>query len=215
MLSKVKRECTLLAVSLCVGMLFALGVAAYTYVYSDTVQRDIADNVIRFHVMAHSDYEVDQDLKETVRSEILAEFASALSVSHSIEETRFKLAENLPAIQEYAEKSVRRAGFDYPVTATMSTVFFPTRRYNGMAFPPGEYEAVQIIIGDGEGSNWWCLMFPPLCFVDFSATEDGRAYMQEALPENGFRLLTYQEEQSTGLAVRFRVVEWWQNRRAR
>ena len=214
MLAKIKHECKILGVALCVGMLFALGVAAYTYVYSDTVQRDISENVIRFHVMAHSDDDDDQYLKERVRLDILAEFASTLASGSGIEETRLVLTEYLPAIQEYAQNSVWREGFDYPVTTSISNVFFPTRHYGGMAFPPGEYEAVQIIIGDGAGSNWWCLMFPPLCYVDMTSTEGGRAQMQETLTDEGFQLLTHRESGSSRLAVRFRIVEWWQNRRA-
>jgi len=214
MLEKIKHECKILGVSLCVGMLFALGVAAYSFVYSDTIQRDIADNVLRFHVMAHSDEDEDQALKERVRLDILAEFAGPLASSPDIEETRRALTEYLPAIQSLAEESIRRQGFDYPVTADISRVFFPTRHYGGMSFPPGKYEAVQIIIGDGAGSNWWCLMFPPLCYVNMTASEAGRQQMEDTLSVEGFRLLTYQESESTGMAVRFRIVEWWQNRRA-
>ena len=210
MLEKVKHECKLLGVALCVGVLFALGVAVYTYVYSDTMQRDIADNVIRFHVLAHSDDDDHQELKETVRLDILAEFASTLSHGTTIEETRAALMYHLPAIRDYAEESVRRAGFDYSVTADMSTVFFPTRIYGGIAFPPGQYEAVQIVIGDGVGSNWWCLMFPPLCYVDMTATESGLQQLAETVSEEAFLLLTYQESGSAELAVRFRIVEWWQ-----
>ena len=212
MLNKVKQECKLLGMALCVGVLFALGVAAYTYVYSETVQRDIAENVIRFHVLAHSDDDIDQELKETVRLDVLAEFAAGLSTGTSIEVTRQQLAAYLPAIRDYAEEAVRRAGFSHPVSAQMSTVFFPTRRYGGMAFPPGNYEAVQIIIGDGAGANWWCLMFPPLCYVDMTATYAGRQLLADTLTEEGFRLLTYAESNSTDIAVRFRIVEWWQNR---
>ncbi|MCL2841634.1 MAG: stage II sporulation protein R [Defluviitaleaceae bacterium] len=214
MLNKLKQECKILGVSLCVGLLFAIGVAGYSYVYSQTVQRDIADNVIRFHVMAHSDDDIDQALKERVRLDVLSEFSGVLADNRSIEETRNILTEYLPSIQAYAEKSVRREGFDHPVSANIAQVFFPTRHYGGMAFPPGEYEAVQIIIGNGAGSNWWCLMFPPLCYMDMTATDSGRQQMEDTLSQEGFRLLTYQESESTGIAVRFRVVEWWQNRRA-
>ena len=211
MLDKVINECKLLGVALCVGILFALGVAVYTYVYSDTVQRDIADNVIRFHVLAHSDDDDDQALKESIRLDILAEFANTLSTGTSIEDTRTSLRSYLPAIRDYAQEAVRRAGFDHAVTADMSTVFFPTRRYGGLAFPPGEYEAVQIIIGDGAGSNWWCLMFPPLCYVDMTATESGQQQLADTVSEEAFLLLTYQESGSPELAIRFRIVEWWQN----
>jgi len=207
----VKRECGLLAVSLAVGILIALSVAAYTYVYSAVTQLNIAENVIRFHVMAHSDSAEEQDLKEHVRTEILEEFASTLSTLTNIEETRETISEMLPALKEYAESIVRSAGLDHEVTAEMATVFFPTQYYGNIAFPPGNYEAVQITIGDGTGQNWWCLMFPPLCYVDMTATDEGRQQLAETVSEEGFRLLMHQEEASPELVVRFRVVEWWQN----
>ena len=216
MLEKIKQtvinEGKILGVSLLVGLLLAFGFAAYTFVYSHAAQQSIADNVIRFHVRANSDGRVDQELKEYVRLEVLAEFEALLSRSTSIEETRTVLTEKLADIEAYAQAVVLSAGHKYPVRAEIGRMFFPTRFYGNMSFPPGEYEAVKIIIGEGEGSNWWCLMFPPLCYVDMTATETSRNLLAETVPEEGFRLLTHQEEQRTGLTVRFRIVEWWQNR---
>jgi stage II sporulation protein R len=209
---RVIAEGKLLGISLFVGLLLAFGIAAYSYVYSSTVQQNIADNVIRFHVLAHSDDAHDQYVKEQVRQGVLAEFESVLSGLSCIEETRATLVEYLPAIRSHTEYIVRNAGFEYTVTADMSRLFFPTRFYGNMAFPPGEYETVQIIIGDGKGSNWWCLMFPPLCYVDLTASEEGRQQLSDTLTEEGFRLIMHQEEECTGLVVRFRIVEWWQNR---
>jgi stage II sporulation protein R len=80
-----------------------------------------------------------------------------------------------------------------------------------MSFPPGKYEAVQIVIGEGAGQNWWCLMFPPLCYVDMTAADESREYLAANVSEEGFRLLTHYEEPSA-FAVRFKIVEWWQNR---
>jgi len=214
MLNKLKpilvREAKILAVSLGLGLLLAVVVA--TYVYSRDTQRDIASNVIRFHVRANSDSNADLALKEHVRTQVLAEFESLLSSNTCINETRVALTANLYDINAFAQSVVSAAGFDHKVTAQMSHMFFPTRFYGDMAFPPGEYEAVKILIGEGAGSNWWCLMFPPLCYVDMTATDSGRNQLADTVSEEGFRLLTHQEEQSTGLRVRFRVVEWWQNR---
>ena len=210
--ARVIAEGKLLGISLFVGLLLAFGIAAYSYVYSSTVQQNIADNVIRLHVLAHSDDETDQDLKELVRINILTEFETTLSGLSCIEETRATLIEYLPAIHSHTENIVRNAGFDYTITTNMSRMFFPTRFYGNMAFPPGEYETVQIIIGDGEGSNWWCLMFPPLCYVDLTSTEEGRQQLSDTLTEEGFRLIMHQEEECAGLVVRFRIVEWWKNR---
>jgi len=202
----------IMAVSLGVGLLLAFGVAAYSYVYSHAAQRDIASNVIRFHVRANSNTIADINLKEHVRTEVLAAFEPYLSQSTDIQETRAVLSTRLDEIQSHAEAVIRAAGHNYPVTAEMTQKFFPTRFYGNMSFPPGEYEAVTLVIGEGAGSNWWCLMFPPLCYVDMTATTSGRQQLASTVSEESFLLLTHMEEQDPGLTVRFRVVEWWQNR---
>ena len=211
---KFYMEAKIIALSLAIGLVFAVSVAAYTYVYSDTTQRDIAGNVIRFHVVAHSDSHADQAIKDIVRQEILAEFEELLAASHNIKETRQLLTAALPAIQAHAEAVVRQLGFDYPVTARIDKVFFPTQVYGDLAFPPGVYEALQITIGDGVGRNWWCLMLPPLCFVDMTSTDAGRRQLADTVSDESFRLLTHQDENAgPTMEVRFRIVEWWQNRR--
>ncbi|MCL2225196.1 MAG: stage II sporulation protein R [Defluviitaleaceae bacterium] len=212
MVDLLRKERRILLVSLAIGIFFAMGVAASTYVYSAAVQREIAENVIRFHVVAHSDSPEEQELKEYVRTEILANFAHSLSANADISTTRSRLEEVLPAMREHAQETVSRVGFGHEVTAEMATVFFPTQFYGNIAFPPGYYEAVQIIIGDGVGQNWWCLMFPPLCYVDMTTTDAGQALLSETISEETFLLLMHQESASPELTVRFRVVEWWQNR---
>ena len=205
------KEAKIIAAALSIGLALAVCVAAYTYVYSDTTQRNIADNVIRFHVLAHGNEPAEQALKEYVRLQIFSEFKDT-PVGHNIEEVRMLLSNQLPAMESLAQSLVHEAGFDHPVSAAISTAFFPTQAYGDMIFPPGKYEAVQIVIGDGAGNNWWCLMFPPLCYVEMTSTEAGRRQLSETVSADGFRLLTHREE-SRDIQVRFRIVEWWQNRR--
>ncbi|MCL2372350.1 MAG: stage II sporulation protein R [Defluviitaleaceae bacterium] len=216
MLNKAKliKESKIIAISLALGGLIALAAATSTYIYSMATQQEIAENVIRFHVLANSNSATDQQLKEKVRVGLLAEFEAYLSTTQDINTTRQLLASKLPDMQAFAGKIIGLEGAAYPARAYMGQVFFPTRFYGNMAFPPGNYEAVQIIIGDGQGSNWWCLMFPPLCFIDATSTDEGAIYLAENLTEEGFRLIMHQEYQDPTVAVRFKVVEWWQNRRA-
>jgi len=210
--TRITKEGKILAVSFVIGLLFATGVAAYSYVYSQTTQRNIADNVIRFHVRANSNSSADQAIKDYVRQEILSELEGVLAHSNCIYNSRAILTDKLCKIAIFAENVIRAAGFDYPVTADITQVFFPTTTYGNMTFPPGVFEAVQILIGEGAGNNWWCLMFPPLCYVDMTATEEGRELLAETVSEEGFRLLMHQYEENRSLTVRFRIVEWWQNR---
>jgi len=213
-MSKLRKEIKILVISLTLGFVFAICMAAYSYMYSVAAQQDIADNVIRFHVLAHSDSYADQAIKDIVRHEVLAEFETLLHEAYNVKETRQLLKDELPAIQAYAETVVRELGFDYPVEARLDTAFFPTKTYGDLAFPPGVYEALQITIGSGTGRNWWCLMFPPLCFVDMTSTANGREQLAYSVSEDSFLLLTHMDEDaSVSTEVRFRVVEWWQNRR--
>ena len=211
---RIVKEAKILTISLLIGLTLALGVAAYTYVYSQAAQQDIAKNVIRFHVSANSNSRADQEIKNIVRDKILTEFEELLSSSENIKESRQLLKSELPAIQAHAEDIVRQLGFDYEIETRIEQVFFPTKVYGDLTFPPGMYEALQISIGDGIGRNWWCLMFPPLCFVDMTATEASQQYLAGTLSDESFRLLTHQHEDAAmTMEVRFRVVEWWQNRR--
>jgi len=211
---RIIKEAKILAISLTIGLALAVSAAAYTYVYSETAQRDIAENVIRFHVLAHSNSHADQAIKDIVRQEVLAEFEGLLLSTDNVKQSRQLIKNELPAIQAHAETVVRNLGFDYQVEARIDKTFFPTQVYGDLAFPPGVYEALQITIGDGAGRNWWCLMFPPLCFVDMTSTETSRQQLADTVSEESFRLLTHQDQNAgTTMEVRFRVVEWWQNRR--
>ena len=126
-------------------------------------QAELADQVIRLHVIANSDSEEDQALKLEVRDRIL-ERAQALYPEHAtLEEARAALEESLPELSQIGEQTVKAAGDDYPVTAQLTQCWFPTKEYEDFALPAGDYTALRIVIGEGEGQNWWCVAFPPLC----------------------------------------------------
>jgi len=212
MYSKIKYEAKILAASAFIGVVIALAIG--TFVYADRVQREIADNVIRFHVLASSASAEDIALKESVRDRILFEFEDELSRVGELNTAREAISANLTNIQAIAEEVVKEKGFTHTVQTSLSQVFFPTREYGDKIFPPGWYESLQVVIGNGAGGNWWCLMFPPLCFVDMTTTSDTARLLEETVPPEGFRLLAHGTEDNRGVEVRFRVVEWWQNRRA-
>jgi len=203
------------------GLITASIITGCTQAYADSIQNEIASNVIRFHVLAHSNTALDQEIKDIVRDGILDRFGSKLDpTTNSIEDTRTFLLENLDGIQEYAAVIVKEHGLGYPVETKMGRVFFPTRTYGSMSFPAGEYEALRIIIGEGSGGNWWCVMFPPLCYVDAPAngpdTEpdySGGDYslLSTLLSREAYALMNH-SQRDTGVTVRFKVVEWWQER---
>jgi len=124
------------------------------------------DNLIRFHVIANSDSEEDQQLKYAVRDEILKEVAPDLAKSESLEESRKILREMDKEFIKISERVIGEWGKSYPVTVEYGTFSFPAKSYGNIVLPGGDYEAVRIKIGEAQGANWWCVLFPPLCFVN-------------------------------------------------
>ena len=135
---------------------------------SQEAYMNLKDGIIRLHVKANSDTEEDQALKLKVRDRILKETAPLLEKSESIEETRAIVKENLDNIKSIAEEVIKEEGKDYKVEVNFGMTSFPTRKYAEMVLPAGEYEALLVTIGEGKGKNWWCVMFPPLCFVEMT-----------------------------------------------
>jgi stage II sporulation protein R len=126
------------------------------------------EEVIRLHVIANSDSPEDQALKAKVRDQILAHFAEAFSQVRTIKESRALIKNHLKDIEKVAAAEIARNHYNYSVEATLGSFHFPTRLYGNKVYPAGEYEALRVSIGKAEGANWWCVMFPPLCFVDVS-----------------------------------------------
>ncbi|MFW5649423.1 MAG: stage II sporulation protein R [Candidatus Alkaliphilus sp. MAG34] len=124
------------------------------------------ENLIRFHVLANSDSPEDQELKLKVRDRIIDVVSKDLENSKNVDETRNILATSLDKIKEAAEEEIYENGKDYDVNVSLGEHGFPTKRYGNAVFPAGRYEALRVEIGNARGQNWWCVMFPPLCFVD-------------------------------------------------
>ena len=124
------------------------------------------EGIIRFHVIANSDSEEDQELKFKVRNRVLAKVQNALEGSSGASRTRAYIEENLEEIEACALQCVRAEGYDYNVKARIGVTAIPAKQYDDVYFPAGSYEALTITIGEGKGQNWWCVVFPPLCLVD-------------------------------------------------
>ena len=129
----------------------------------ELVYEDIANEIIRFHVIANSNTDEDQALKLKVRDKAIEFVSNSLKESNSLEESRKFIIENKSNIESIAKSE---NGYDYNVTSSLSRENFPDKIYGDVVFPQGEYEAYRILIGEAKGENWWCVMFPPLCFVD-------------------------------------------------
>lgn len=154
---------------------------------------DISSKIIRFHVIANSDGELDQNLKLKVRDEVLKYIQPLLKDSYDINQSREILKEKDEKIIEIAKKVIAENGYDYKVETTLTKENFPVKTYGNITLPQGEYEAYRIIIGSGEGHNWWCVMFPPICFVDITkgevAYEETEKEMGRVLSEEELRMI--------------------------
>ncbi|MBE5926486.1 MAG: stage II sporulation protein R [Lachnospiraceae bacterium] len=130
------------------------------------LQENIASKIVRFHIIANSDNEEDQKLKLKVKDSVITYTQKLLKDSKSLEETCKIINEHKKQILEIANNVIRENGYDYSTTITYENCYFPAKTYGDITFPPGNYNAFNIRIGEHNGKNWWCVLYPPLCFVD-------------------------------------------------
>ncbi len=129
------------------------------------LQQEIAEKIVRFHVRANSDSEEDQQLKLAVRDAVGSLMGGRLAGVSDKAACEDKIEESLGEVVTVAERVIADAGYDYSVTASLAQVDFPVKTYGAYTFPAGNYEALEVIIGEGEGHNWWCVMYPNMCFA--------------------------------------------------
>ena len=153
----------IMLLALCITI-FASGYMCLAY--SEDLNKGLSNNLIRLHVIANSDSPEDQALKRDVRDVILNYMKDKYTVTKNVEETKLLIKENLNEIQGLAAKEIQRQEKNYSVDAMFGSYPFPTKVYGDITLPAGNYEALRVVIGKGEGANWWCVLFPPLCFVD-------------------------------------------------
>lgn len=167
-------------------------------VKGSVTQEDIAKKIIRFHVVANSDSDKDQQLKLKIRDEILKFIEPKLKKSNSLEESRNILKSNNNEMKKIAEEIIKNNNFNYSVKTSLCKDNFPVKEYGNIVLPAGEYEAYKIIIGNGKGKNWWCVMFPPLCFIDITkgevSTKETSDEMRRVLTEDEYSIVDNTEE---------------------
>ena len=186
-------------------LLLGLAAALLLGLWLEREQSDLADSVLRLHVLANSDSEADQALKLKVRDRVLAEAEAILPENATREEAESKLEENLPRLAAAGAEVVAQEGYGYPVSASLEETWFPTKEYEDFSLPAGRYQALRIVIGEGEGQNWWCVVFPPLCLGSVSESTQEIA-LEAGLSEQQVSLLTGESE---GYVVKFKALELW------
>lgn len=162
------------------------------YIFSGNNSYAFKNKLIRLHVLANSDSPEDQELKLKVRDKIIAEMNDRLGNSKSIDETREIVKENIEEIKKIALEEIKLNGKEYEVAVSLDSHNFPTKSYGGFTLPAGEYEALRVVIGEGKGQNWWCVMFPPLCFIDITnglTDEKTKEELKKFLTEEEFNII--------------------------
>lgn len=194
-----KRVGLILSVIFCGGLLMFVPAKHY--------QRAIADKILRFHVIANSNSAQDQALKLKVRDCVIEYLSGPLKACETKEESETVICSLLPQIKEKASELVRRMGYDYTIEADVGEEYFPVKTYGEMTFPRGYYESLTIRIGSGAGRNWWCVLFPNLCFTDAVTAqmpEESEQLLSEQLDAQAYGSL-YEGER---LQLRFKLAEW-------
>ena len=157
------------------------------------MQEHLAREVLRFHVLANSDSDEDQALKLKVRDAVLAFLEKNMPVTSDVDETAAWMRANIDAIEEVSRETVTAEGAEYPVSAAVTTCWFPDKSYGDVTFPAGNYKSLRIEVGAAEGRNWWCVLYPGLCFLDTTnavVPDEGKQKLKNVLTEEEYSRVT-------------------------
>ena len=180
--------------------------------YAENVSTDIAESVFRLHILANSDSKEDQELKIKVRNFLLDYMNSLCSNCKSKEEAITLVEQNKENFREIALNTVKENGYNYDVKINIGNFQFPTKNYGDISLPAGFYDALRVEIGEAKGQNWWCVMFPPLCFVDISSgivPDESKKLMEDNLSEEEFALVS--DSSNTEIQFKFKILEFFTN----
>ena len=191
------------------ALLLGLCAALLWGAWSAQQQEDLSRKMIRLHVIAHSDSTEDQALKLQVRDAVLDYATAVLQRSADMAAAQQELQRELPRIESIARAAVTAEGYDSGVTASLGQAEFPLKDYDGFSLPAGEYTALRLVIGEGAGQNWWCVVFPPLCTA--AACEFDETALAAGFSQEDISLIT----ESEGYVLKFRAMELWQQLRQR
>ena len=198
---------------LIIFLLLFLFISLCSISYVEAVSRDIQESVFRLHVIANSDSIEDQNLKYKVRDNII-QYMNSISVNASNKSEAIFIAEkHKDDFYNIAKSTIENNGYSYDVKISIGNFSFPTKKYGDILLPTGHYDAIRIEIGNASGQNWWCVMFPPLCFVDVSSgivPEDSKETIKNSL-NNDEEYILLNEEKTADIKIKFKLLEFFQN----
>ena len=178
----------ILAALITAGIYFRVDAAA-----QKKLQEHLAQEVLRFHVLANSDSDEDQELKLQVRDAVLAYMEENMPEEDSADAVKDWARAHIGEIEDVSCSVIAENGADYPVSAAVTTCWFPDKSYGDVTFPAGNYEALRIEIGEAKGHNWWCVLYPGLCFMDTVnavVPDEGKEQLKNVLTEEEYSRIT-------------------------
>ena len=187
-----------------------ISISAISYV--NAASKDIEESFFRLHVIANSDSEEDQNLKYKVRDNLI-KYMNTLCKDVESKDDAIEIANlHLDEFKQIAEETIKNNGYTYSVNVEIGNFSFPTKNYGDVSLPAGYYDALRVKIGNAEGQNWWCVMFPPLCFVNVSSgivPEESKELMKEELNDEEYSIIT--KEDSSEIQFKIGLIEWFKN----
>jgi stage II sporulation protein R len=182
--------------------------------YSEKVNRNLSGNMIRLHIVANSDSKTDQDIKYLIRDEIVNHMVKKTDELKSKEDAKAYIQGHTYELETIANRVIANSGLTYTTEVSYGKYPFPSKRYNNLILPAGYYDSVKIDIGKAEGENWWCVMFPPLCFVEETKGEMPEEYfdmLKNELSEDEMGIImAASDSEEIPVEIRFKIVELFQ-----
>lgn len=198
------------------SLILIILLAIYIYIsaisYVTAVSSDLENSLFRLHVIANSDSKEDQDLKYIVRDNLI-EYMNTISANKSTKEEAINIArEHIDDFTKIAKNTILENGYDYDVYVEIGNFEFPTKNYGDISIPAGFYDALRVKIGKAEGQNWWCVMFPPLCFVNVSSgivPDESKELLESELSDEEYDIISNKD--SSQIQFKFKLIELLQN----
>lgn len=205
------------------NFIFILTILVFIYItllsfnYSKAISSNLSDSVFRLHIIANSDSSADQELKLKVRDKII-EYMNTLTSNSSDKKDVISIVNNhLDSFKEIALNTIKENGYNYDVNIEIGNFHFPTKSYGDISFPAGNYDALKIEIGDAIGQNWWCVLFPPLCFVNSSTgvvPDDSKNTLKENINSESYEIISEgnnSNDNTSDIKIKFKIIEFFNN----
>lgn len=198
-------------------VLVFLYIVLLSFNYSQAISYNLSDSVFRLHIIANSDSSADQELKLKVRDKII-EYMNTLTSNSSDKKDVISMANyHLDSFKEIALNTIKENGYNYDVNIEIGNFHFPTKSYGDISFPAGNYDALKIEIGDAIGQNWWCVLFPPLCFVNSSTgvvPDDSKNTLKENINSESYEIISEgnnSNDNTSDIKIKFKIIEFFNN----